>query len=327
MNRAITRVATLFAAALALASTACIHLDDLESGSFDKTYPLTGPLTLEMENGSGDIRITADAAGQVRVHGEVHLSDYIFAANPRGRVDEIKDAPPITQSGNVLRIARVPANGLRRARINYTIAVPPATIVRVRNGSGDVVVLGISGPVDLQTSSGDIDASRIAQRAVLAAGSGDITARDLEADLSATARSGDLELENIRGDVRSQTGSGDVRLKRPGGKVQVRVSSGSVTVDGVAADLRVNTSSGDLHVIGNPSPGSYWEVETRSGNALLDVPDTASIQLTAFSRSSGIDVDIPFEATERSRRSLRGKSGRGEARVLVETGSGRIRIR
>ncbi len=313
------------AIAVSLGSAACIQVDEGETRRFEKVYSVSGPVTLDIQNGSGDVHVRASGDGRVRVQGEVRFSQFLLATGSRRRADEIAEKPPITQSGDLLRIVRPDASGSGTARINYTIEVPAKTEVRIRNGSGDVVLEGIDGPLNIDTGSADVQVGRIHQRVDISVGSGDISARDIDGELSATARSGDVTVDSVAGDIRVETTSGDIRIGRPGHKVSARANSGEVEIDGVSADLRVNTGSGDCRISGDPRSTAVWEIETRSGEALLDVSQRASFQLIAHSRSR-IQRDIEMTVEEESRRDLRGRVGKGEARVRVETGSGRIRI-
>lgn len=324
MNRTrVVLVASIIAASLG--GAACIQLDEAETRRFEKVYAVAGPVTLDIQNGSGDVQVRAAGDGRVRVQGEVRFSEFLLATGTRRRVDEIAQNPPITQSGDLLRIVRPDASNSGTARINYTIEVPAKTEVRIRTGSGDASLEGIDGPVNADTGSGDVQVSKIRQRVDISVGSGDISARELEGDLSANARSGDMTADSVKGDLRVETSSGDIRIHRPSGKIIARATSGDVEISGISADLRVNTSSGDCRITGDPAPGAIWEVETRSGEALLDVSSRASFLLTAHSRSR-IQRDVEMSVEEESRHDLRGRVGKGEARVRVETGSGRIRI-
>lgn len=318
-------VAPFLGAILTLGSAGCIRMGNPETRNFDKEYPIKGPVTLDIQNGSGDVSISVGAPGRVRVRGEVRMYENLFATRSSRGIEEITQKPPITQAGDILRIVRPQPISMGGVRINYTIEVPENTEVRLRNGSGDVQVTGIEGPVSLETGSGNIQVMRTQQRADVSAGSGDIVVRDVNGPLVINARSGELEIESVRGDIRAETGSGDIRITRPGGRIQARASSGDIEIDGISADLRLHTGSGDCHVVGNPAPSSSWEIETRSGEAVLDVPERASFQILARSRGD-IDSEIEMNVEEKSRRQLRGRVGKGEARVTVETGSGRIRI-
>jgi DUF4097 and DUF4098 domain-containing protein YvlB len=297
-----------------------------ETKTFEKSYTTSGPVTLDIQNGSGDVTVTTGPSGQVRVRGEARLHAHLMATGTQRRLEEIAEKPPITQTGEILRITRPLPIGAGSLSINYTIEVPRNTEVRVRNGSGDIAVQGVDGPVALETGSGDIEVQGIALRADVNAGSGDISLREIRGEVVTGARSGNLHLESVSGDIRAHTASGDIRIARPGGKVQARASSGDIEIDGVTADLRVTTSSGDCRITGNPAPRSDWEIETRSGEVILDVPERASFQFYGKSRSE-VDSRVEMDVTEKARRALRGRVGKGEARVTVETGSGRILIR
>ena len=313
------------AVALSFGLSACISIGEGETRNFAKDFTVTGPVTLDLQNGSGDITITAGGDGRVKVRGEVRMQEFLFEVGSRRRIEDVVAKPPITQTGDVLRFVRPQSDGPRSIRIHYTIEAPAKTEIRVRNSSGDVSITGVAGPLSINTSSGDIVVANIQERVDVSAGSGDITARQIRGALIATARSGDLELDDISGEIRAQTGSGDIRIDNARGKVSAEASSGEITIDGVPADLRVQTGSGDVRIVGDPAANALWEIETRSGRAELDVSNRASFQLAARSRSD-IDSDIEMTIEERSRRSLRGRVGKGDARVRIDTGSGHIRV-
>jgi len=323
-----SRNKVLAAAALGTVTllSACIQVGEPETRAFQKVFPVNGPVILDMENGSGSVRITAAGEGSVRVRGEVRLYEYLLASGRRQRMEETIQKPPINQVGDVLRFTRLERSPSGNVRINYTIEVPVKTEVRLRNGSGDIVVQGVEGPVQMETGSGDMQVSDIQQRVQLRASSGDITVRNVRGELVAGASSGDIQADDISGDIRAETSSGDIRIGRPGHKVQARARSGDVEISGISADLRVSTTSGECQVAGDPAPSSVWEIETSSGAAELNVSEHASFQLTAESRRV-IEADLPISIEEKSRRTLRGRVGKGEARVRIETGSGKIRIR
>lgn len=320
------RLSCFTVVSLGLLSAGCIHIGSPEIRNFEKDFAVQGPVTLEIQNGSGDVTISAAGSGHVRVKGEVRLYEYLLATGTRRLLDDITSKPPISQNGDILRINRPQITRAGGVSINYTIEVPGNTEVRVRNGSGDVTVQGIEGPVNLETGSGDIEVKSIARRVDISAGSGDISIRDVRGEVVVSARSGGLQLDAVGGDIRARTSSGDIRINHPGGKVQAHASSGDIEIDGVSADLRVETGSGDCQIAGNPPPRAEWHVQTRSGDVTLDVPDRASFQIYAISRSE-VDSRLEMTIEEKSRRELRGRVGKGEARVRVETGSGSIRIR
>ena len=45
-------------------------------GTFDREFKVNGPVTLELTVGSDDAHITAGSAGEVRIHGEIHVTSW-----------------------------------------------------------------------------------------------------------------------------------------------------------------------------------------------------------------------------------------------------------
>jgi DUF4097 and DUF4098 domain-containing protein YvlB len=294
-------------------------------GTFDKTLTVTGPMTLEIRNSSGDVRISTGPAGQMQIHGEFEVNAAPWETT--GRIaEEFKNSPPIEQQGNSIRIVRT-RELFSRVSVNYTIVVPQDTELRATTGSGNIVVRGPRGVARLRAGSGDIEAGDLDNEAEAETGSGDIRLSNITGRVRARAGSGDLNLDSIGGEVRAETGSGNIRVNRPGGAVKAKTGSGDIDVRGARADIAVQTSSGSLTVEGDPPPQAFWDIRTSSGDIRLNVPSEASFTLVARMRSKRLDLGIPLEVTEKSSRELRGRAGKGEARVVVETSSGSLEIR
>lgn len=305
-------------------SSGCIQVPR-GTGTFEKTLTVTGPLSLELQNGSGDVQISSGPAGQVRIQGEFEVFAAPWATTSR-TIEEIQNSPPIEQQGNLIRIGHE-RDRWRNYRVNYVIVVPADTELRASTGSGNLTVRGLKGPVRLSTGSGDILGEDIGGDAEARAGSGDIHIRGVEGEVDADAGSGDVQLEAVTKDIRVGTGSGEVRVARPGGSVQASTGSGDVDVRGAQGDLTVKTASGSLTAEGNPAARAFWELRTSSGDIRLTVPSDASFTFVAHARADDIETNIPMEITERGRRELRGRVGKGDARIVVETTSGSVTVR
>jgi DUF4097 and DUF4098 domain-containing protein YvlB len=299
-------------------------VDGSPRGTFDKTLNVTGPVELNLQNRSGDVVVRAGAAGVVRIRAEVRLHDFFWDAS--SRVDRIVANPPIVQSGSVIRVGDR-SDRLRGVSITYNIEVPAKATVRLENGSGDLETSGIEGSAEMTTGSGDIRAHNIRQGIILKTGSGDIELRDAGRDVRANTGSGDILLAEVDGDVLATTGSGDITVQRPGGRVTLRTGSGEVELTGAPADVRIRTGSGNIRIEADPAAKSYWDLETGSGDIRMDVSSAASFLLFAHARSRDIDSRVPMTIEEQSRRELRARVGKGEARVEVRTSSGSVRIR
>src|SRR5664280_1315814 len=127
-----------------------------EPGTFDRTLPVSGPVTLDVRSDPGGIYITAGSSQNVVIHaiikplyGTVDLD--IAEANIRA----LEQNPPIEQVGNQIRIGYVKDPALLRAvTIRFDIATPRATEVHAHTESGGISIDGIAGPAETVTSSG-----------------------------------------------------------------------------------------------------------------------------------------------------------------------------
>jgi hypothetical protein len=297
-----------------------------ESGTFDKTLTVTGPVQLEVNNGSGRVEIRSSQSGQVRVHAEITVWLSIFD-DKNDHLSEIRNHPPVDQQGNLIRIESR-SDLFNHVRVDYTIDVPAETEVRVNLGSGSMEVNDIQGPVNLHTGSGRIGAHRIHGDAETKTGSGSIELIDIGSRASADTGSGGIELSRIGGDIHATAGSGSIRMDRTPSRIVTHTGSGSINIGGASNDLRASTGSGSIHIDGNPAPSSYWDIHASSGSITLTVPSDAGFRLHARSGSGSIDTDLPVTTEElTSRHEMRGRIGNGSASVDLQTGSGGIHIR
>src|SRR5579885_1736586 len=205
------------------------------TGSFDRTLNVTGPVDLEVQNGSGGVIVRAGDAGTVRIHATIRMHDG-SVENPAQRIREVESNPPVFQTGNSVRIGPIQDEWLRRhISISYEITTPRQTRLRSRTGSGRQAVEGIQGPVDVRTGSGGVSVSRIASDVRAETGSGGMEASGVSGPITAQTGSGAVRLEQTTpGPVEARTGSGGVTLRLPssgGYDVEAHTGSGSVTVD------------------------------------------------------------------------------------------------
>jgi DUF4097 and DUF4098 domain-containing protein YvlB len=297
-----------------------------ETGSFDKSFTVTGPVQLEVNNGSGRVEIRSGQSGQVRVHADytVWLS---FFDDKDDHSGEIRNHPPVDQQGNLIRVESR-GDVFNHVRVDYTIYVPAETEVRANLGSGSMEVNDIQGPAKLQTGSGGIGAHRIHNDVESKTGSGSIELIDIAGRTSAETGSGGIELSNVGGDIHATTGSGSIRMDRTPARIVTHTGSGTITISGAGNDLRASTGSGGIHIEGNPAPSSYWDIHASSGSISLTVSGDAGFRVHARSGSGSIESDLPVTMEELSgRHEMRGRIGNGSASVEMHTGSGGIHIR
>ncbi len=299
----------LFAAALVvLAAATCAFASSNPQGTFERTLTVSGPVNLEVLTHSGDVTVRAGSSGSVVIRGKIFVGDH-WLSNHTEDVHAIEQNPPIRQDGNSIHIDYV---NVRNISVDYDITVPADTTIRTQSGSGDQIIEGTRGNVDVRTGSGDVKLANLNGEIRLQTGSGDVRAREIAGPVHGGAGSGDIEVE--------ETASGDVDL---------HTGSGNINVRGVQGGFHGETGSGDVTVEGTQS--SAWEIRTGSGNVRVKLPGSAAFDADITTSSGTVDVDAPLEMTvqgrvQETRKSIKGKVRGGGPLLSVRTGSGDIHI-
>ncbi len=180
-------------------------------------------------------------------------------------------------------------------------------------------------------------------------GAGRINAANVRGDVDLDSHSGRIEISGVSGDVRADTGSGRVSIERCDSKrIVVDTGSGRVDVTGVevgsleidtgsgrveardvaADDALIDTGSGSVLLELTRMGDGRFEIDTGSGSVELALPGDASADISAGTGSGGIRIDLDqAHDVERGRRGeARLRGGGGAARVVIDTGSGGVRI-
>lgn len=280
-----------------------------EIGSFDRSFTVSGPVDLEVLTRSGDITVRNGAAGTVSIHARIHSNNSWFGGDHKAEVQELQKNPPIKQNGNEIRVDYINMNNIS---VDYEISVPVETTVRAHTGSGDQIIEGIKGNIDLQSGSGDLKLARLTGEMRFQTGSGNVRGRELAGPAKVKAGSGDIEIE-----------------EKAAGDVDIRTGSGNIKVSGINGGFHAEAGSGDIH--GDGSPTSMWNVRTGSGNVNLRVPQDAAFDVDVSSSSGNVTMGHPVVTTvqgrvQESRKSVVGKVRGGGPVVSVHTGSGNISV-
>jgi hypothetical protein len=322
---AIPLAALVTAAILAAACLAGCGADAGAVGTSDRNFTVDGPVRLELQNGSGDSRVVVGAPGEVRIHAEFHVHEWLWG-NPDQTLKDLVANPPFSQEGNLIRVGGSRWD-MDMVSVEYSVTVPPDTEMRGTSGSGNLDVSGIAGPATFATGSGNIMATGIANDTRAVVGSGDVTFTDTQGRIDVMAGSGNVVVRGAKGEVRARTGSGDIRIERSGANVVAETGSGDVEIRDAAGDVRLHTGSGDITLDGDPAPSSYWDIRASSGDVRLHVPAGASFRFYARSSSGDFDVAMP-SAVEQSqgKHEYQARIGDGKARVEIATSSGDVSL-
>jgi DUF4097 and DUF4098 domain-containing protein YvlB len=294
-------------------------------GSFQRDLKVTGPVSLDVATGSGNIRVHNGSSDTVKITG--HIKTGLFAGNAEEKVRRLEQNPPIEQTGNSIRVGHISDPELRRnISISYEIEVPVETQVDSNTGSGEQLIEGLRGPVNASTGSGSVQVNHVAGSVHANSGSGEIEIKDVKASVRAQTGSGSIRAESIAGGMDLETGSGHISgTQTATGTVRAQTGSGGMDLHGLQGSVDAGSGSGDIEAEGNPQ--ARWNVHTGSGSVHLQLAKDAAFELNAHTGSGHINTNHPITVTGNLGRSqVQGKVRGGGPLVEVHTSSGNIEI-
>jgi DUF4097 and DUF4098 domain-containing protein YvlB len=312
---------------LVLAALSVLQLQAAETGSFQKTLQVSGPVDMEVVSGSGNINVHTGNAANVYVSARIRARDSWFGMSAQEKVKKLESNPPIEQQGNSIHIGRIDDRDLQQnVSIDYDVTVPPQTKLLARTGSGDETINGLQLPLTAKTGSGNITIDNMGAEVHTQTGSGEIKVTSVKGALNVSTGSGNIHARGIAGETVANTGSGEIEVEQvAAGNVRVGTGSGNIRLRGVKGSLRVDTGSGDIQAEGDPT--GDWRVGAGSGNIHLKLPSQASFNVDARTSSGTLKVNRNI-ATEgsTSKKHLLGKVGNGGVLLDLHTGSGDIQV-
>ena len=295
-------------------------------GSFQRELQVSGPVSLDVTTGSGNITVTTGSSGQVHISAHIRVNHWLDS-DAESRVRQLEQNPPIEQNGNTIRIGHIENSELKRnISISYELVVPVETQVRANTGSGNVRVEGTRNELEADSGSGSLDIRRIGASVRAKTGSGDVTIDDVHGSARVHTGSGSIHAERVSAGFDGETGSGGIQLRATGpGAVRAETGSGNVELHGVSGSLNAQSGSGDVEAEGNPE--GPWVAHTGSGSVRLRLPQQAAFDLEAHTGSGHINANHPLTMQGAAgKHDLRGKVRGGGVPVEVHTGSGNIDI-
>lgn len=321
------KTSRLFMIAVLLAGLATLPVFASETGAFDRTLQVSGPVDLDIISGSGNVRVHAGGSGSVVVHATIHARDSSSGLSAQEKIKRLQSNPPIEQQGNDIRIGRIEDRDLQQnVSIDYDVTTPAQTKLTSQTGSGDQEIHDLQLAVNARTGSGNVTAENIGANIHARSGSGNLKLNSIKGGLDAEAGSGNIHARGIAGEVSVNTGSGDIEVEQTSpGNVRAGTGSGTVKLYGVKGTLRVETGSGDITVDGEPT--GDWRVGAGSGSIDLKIPSGASFDIDARTSSGSLNLHHPvtMEGTI-SRNHVHGKVGSGGVLLDLHTGSGDIQV-
>ncbi len=299
------------------------------SGSDATDVVIEATRTVEADSPEEAERILSELTTDVRVAGSKLEIETIYPHEKRGLLERIFGE--ITHD---------------YGSVDYVIALPRQTDVRVDATSTYVRGTDIEGRVSVDLSSGDVDLERIDGIVYVDGTSGNIMVQNIGADLSVDNTSGNVTAALIAGSVEIDKTSGLVTLEHAGGNflldgtscevravgiagdAEIDVTSGDVVIEGLGGSIVFEGTSGDLTVEFARGPAGACEINTSSGDVELVTGEDPDFDLLIETSSGRISARLPgMEISEISSEGLEAVIGAGGEVVLVETTSGDVTVR
>lgn len=133
------------------------------------------------------------------------------------------------------------------ARLDLVIEAPAGIAAEIRDSSGEMEVRGV-GALRVDDGSGEVRIEDIAGPVHVDDNSGELYVAGVNGDVEIEDGSGEIEVHDVQGSVTLEDGSGPIRVEGVVGGVLVRRDgSGSIRVAGVEGDFVVERDgSGDV---------------------------------------------------------------------------------
>ncbi|MGI8547536.1 MAG: DUF4097 family beta strand repeat-containing protein [Gemmatimonadaceae bacterium] len=265
----------------------------------DTLVPFSANGSVELGLISGSIKVTAWNRNEARV---------VASATDGGALD-------FDATGSHIDLSVHHNWSDRHGSATYEVTVPMGARITVSAVSGTISATGVHGGIDASSVSGSV------------------SVRDAGANVAIENVSGDITAIGIAGDVKVEAVSGNVRVSNVTGTVSAENVSGNIDVSNVRGTrVRANSVSGNVDFAGAMNPAGRYDFETHSGRTVLQLGGGTAATITVNTHSGSVTNEYPGAVsrsesdTDDGQTSYRYTIGRGDARVSIETFSGRVQI-
>lgn len=273
--------------------------DEGRVARIDTTLAFSANGSVDLSLMSGSIRVSAWNRDQVRV---------VATATNGATLD-------FDASGSHVDLGIHNSRSDEGGSANYDVTVPAGARLTLSAISGSITAAGVRGGIDANSVSGPVDV------------------RDAAASVAIESVSGSVIASGVAGDVKVETVSGAIEVANVSGTVSAGDVSGSIDLSNTRGTrVRANSVSGAITYAGALNPAGRYELETHSGRTILRLASGASAVITVNTYSGSVSNDYPGVVrrpesdADDERTSYKYTIGRGDARVSIETFSGRVQI-
>lgn len=279
--------------------------------------------TLELENFSGDVTVTASSGKDVSIDF-VRTSHGRTDADAKAGLERVRPEVDVVGTRATVRASYTERTSAYSVSTDFIVRAPAGTRIVINSLRADVHVTGIKGELKVTTASGDVVLTDVGSVQEAKTASGDVVIKGSTSD-------GELDAGTLNGDVTLT----DIKARR----ISANTLNGSIVAREVTCDsASLSTIAGDVLYAGSLARGGRYEFTSNSGDVQFSPAGSTGYALQATSFTGDITSAIPLQSAVRSsslrdasnrasrRNSASAKVGDGSATVTLQTFSGDISI-
>ena len=269
------------------------------------TLPLTLPAgkALRIENASGNIKVV----GGFDIGNVTALARFRGATIEEARAKADAYTLIIEESDHLVEIRQPDVNGIT---VDLEVQMP---------GHGNVEVKAESGDINLINTKGGC---RIDGR------SGNVLLRGLDGIIEVATSSGNISVEDSAGaSVTLENKSGNIRSARTKGNIKARTASGDITVTGSNGKvISIETASGNVTVDLDEAITGTLNVRTVNGDAMVAIPDGSDCRVSLSTLRGDVHSGIALQDHAKAENRITGRLGNGTGTLDVSAVTGNVNL-
>lgn len=341
------RVPLLIGGLLALPALAVAQSERYElQGDRVAIYNLAGEVTIESGSGStvsveitrggddgGRLGVERGPLGGTQTLRVLYPDDEIIYTGSDSRFNtqiRVRSDGTFGHGGDRDDRVRIRSSGRGlEAWADMRILVPQGQDIAVYWGVGEATIRNVNGRLLFDGAATHVTTTGTRGTLKLDVGSGHVEVTSAEGDVDIDTGSGHVEINGVTGDnLRVDTGSGHVTANGVNvTSLDIDTGSGRIDIDRTTArDIHLDTGSGSVSVVVTENARDI-RIDTGSGSVTVGLPESFGARVEIETGSGGIDMDLPLTVRRWSRDHVTGTLGDGSGSLVIDTGSGSVRIR
>ncbi|MGH7751521.1 MAG: DUF4097 family beta strand repeat-containing protein, partial [Gemmatimonadales bacterium] len=333
--------------------------------SDERAQTVTSPTTLRLSHTRGNLTLTGGTGDQIRIVARKKI-----CATSEAEANRLSQGfEPVLEStgeGYEFRWKTV-AGASESLRADLDLQLPPAVNLQLSARRGDVRLKGVQGNVQLALNRGETQMEDIHGDVSVELDHGSVRLAGVRGEARVAGRGNEISFQDIRGgaslsgefygplrfagiggpirftsrrttfnapriDGEMTLDSGRLRLSRVPGDVSLLTRDKDIEVEDVTGALQIENRDGPVVLRFRTPPTRDIEVENRSADIELYLPENSGFEISASARDGEIESDftgsgLTWQREERGSQALNGTYGTRRASIQLSTTYGTIHLR